>query len=174
MHQRGDHMLEDHPIRDPRPMTAQRMGGRDARALGQQRRELVPKGLQQAHWQDRHGASTAGMACTCTVAGARACPLLLFSHLPIVGRSKAAWASEYTLRQGVQQAYLDVAKASIDRSQTRAQFVQVAAGAIATAYGAILALLPKGDAGGGAGSAATPITVPATLTVLGTPMPVQV
>src|SRR3954453_13911859 len=29
-----------------------------------------------------------GMACTFTVAGARACLLLLFSHLPIVGRSK--------------------------------------------------------------------------------------
>src|SRR5215213_3402597 len=88
MDQRGDHMLEDHPIRDPPPMTAQRMGRRDERTLRQQRGELVPQRLQQANWQNRHGASMTAMACTSTVTGARACLLLLFSHLPIVGRSK--------------------------------------------------------------------------------------
>src|SRR5204862_2707937 len=88
VHQRGDHMLEDHPVRYPPPMTAQRMAGRNERTLRQQRRELDPQGLQQANWQDRHGTSTAEMACTSTVAGARACRLLLFSYLPIVGRSK--------------------------------------------------------------------------------------
>src|SRR5204863_7367243 len=79
----------DHPVRYPPPMTAQRMAGRNERTLRQQRRELDPQGLQQANWQDRHGPSTAEMACTSTVAGARACRLLLFSYLPIVGRSKA-------------------------------------------------------------------------------------
>jgi hypothetical protein len=64
------------------------MGRRDDGVLRQQRGELDPQGLQQADWQDRHGASTAEMALTSTVAGARACLLLLFSHLPIVGRSK--------------------------------------------------------------------------------------
>src|SRR5215212_3306119 len=90
MHQRGDDVLEDHTVRDALPMTTQRMGRRDERTLRQQRGELVPQRLQQANWQDRHGASTAEMARTCTVTGARACPLLLSSHLPIVGRSKSA------------------------------------------------------------------------------------
>src|SRR5438067_11980102 len=80
-------MLEDHPIRDPSPLAAQRMAGRDECALGQQRRELDPQGLHQADWQNRHGASTAEMARTSPVAGARAWLLLLFSSLPIVGRS---------------------------------------------------------------------------------------
>ena len=69
-------------------MTAQRMGWRDERTLRQQRGELVPQGLQQADWQGRHGTSAMQMADTSTVAGARACLLLLSSHLPIVGRSK--------------------------------------------------------------------------------------
>src|SRR5205823_2890617 len=60
--------------------------------------ELVPQRLQQANWQDRHGASTAEMACTCTVAGARAWLLLLFSHLPIVGRSKRGGSRRFGIR----------------------------------------------------------------------------
>src|SRR6266536_5645835 len=64
------------------------MAGRDVRTLGQERGELDPQGLEQADWQDRHGTSTAEMADTSTVAGARAWLLLPFNHGPIVGRSK--------------------------------------------------------------------------------------
>ena len=101
MHQRRNDVLEHHPVGDPQPMAAQRMRRRDERTLWQQRRELVPERLQQANWQDRHGASAIEMASTSTVAGARACWLLLSSHQPIVGRSKFGLSRKvttYTLR----------------------------------------------------------------------------
>jgi hypothetical protein len=63
------------------------MARRDAWALRQQRRELDPERLEQANWQDRHGAFSPQMACTSTVAGVRACLLLPVSHAPTVGRS---------------------------------------------------------------------------------------
>ena len=87
VHQRRQHVLEHQAIWDALPMTAQRMGRRHERTLRQQRGELVPERLQQANWQDRHGASMAEMAYTSTVAGARACSLLLLTHSPFVGRS---------------------------------------------------------------------------------------
>ncbi len=55
-------------------------------------------------------------------------------------REKAAWTNEYALAQAVQQAYLDVTKAALDRARAGATFVQVAASAVATIYGALLAL----------------------------------
>ncbi len=59
--------------------------------------------------------------------------------------SQAAWSNEYVLDQAVHSAYLDVAKAAIDRAQARAQFIQTAGAAVSTAYAAILALSYKAD-----------------------------
>jgi hypothetical protein len=39
--------FEDDPVADPRPVAAQRVSGIIDRAVGQQRGELVPEGLQQ-------------------------------------------------------------------------------------------------------------------------------
>lgn len=84
---------------------------------------------------------------------------------------KALWANEYALRQSAQQAYLDMAKGAVDRSQQRAQFVQVAAGAIGTLYAAGFALLPKA----GASPSSSTVVVPAQITLPGqAPVPVQV
>ena len=70
-----------------RAVAAQRVGRRDDRALGEERRELDPARLQQADWQDRHAPSATEGTATSTVAGAPACALLPLSHAPIVGRS---------------------------------------------------------------------------------------
>jgi hypothetical protein len=48
MHQRGDHMLEDHAIGDPLAMTAQRMGRIEWGPVRQQGSELAPDRFQQA------------------------------------------------------------------------------------------------------------------------------
>lgn len=55
-------------------------------------------------------------------------------------KQEADYGNEYTTFQAVYSAYLDVAKGQVDRSIQRADFVQKAAGAIATAYVAILGL----------------------------------
>jgi hypothetical protein len=55
MHQRRDHMLEHDAIRDAPAMAAQGVRWRDGGMEGQQGRELVPEGLQQTCWDDRHG-----------------------------------------------------------------------------------------------------------------------
>jgi hypothetical protein len=52
----------------------------------------------------------------------------------------AAWTNEYALQQSIQNAYIEVTKGSIDRATKRGEFVEKAAGTIATAYTAILAL----------------------------------
>jgi hypothetical protein len=56
-------------------------------------------------------------------------------------REKADWASEYVQAQAVNSAYLDAAKSSLDRSVTRADFVQKAAAAISGAYVSMLGLI---------------------------------
>ena len=49
MHQRGNHVLEDHPVGDPAAMAAQRVRRIKGRALAaQQGAELDPDRLQQA------------------------------------------------------------------------------------------------------------------------------
>lgn len=53
--QRGHHVLEDHPIRDPRPMTPERMGRCDHGTGRHQRRELFPHGVHERYWEHRHG-----------------------------------------------------------------------------------------------------------------------
>jgi hypothetical protein len=57
-----------------------------------------------------------------------------------IEREKADWANEYAQAQAVNSAYLDVAKASLERATARANFVQGAATAISGAYVGILAL----------------------------------
>ena len=65
---------------------------------------------------------------------------------------KAGWAYDYAVREVLHNAYVDVIKGAIDRSQSRAQYIQTAAAAISTAYAAILALSFKAD-----GTAAHPL-----------------
>lgn len=77
--------------------------------------------------------------------------------------SQAAWSNEYVLHQAVHNAYLDVAKAAIDRAQSRAQFIQTAAAAVSTAYAAILALSFKADS---TGSNAQPLAIQGILATL--------
>lgn len=71
-------------------------------------------------------------------------------------REHAAWDAEYTNRQAVDTAYIDVTKGAIDRAQARGQFIQTAAAAIGTAYAAVLALSFKVD-GTGSGATALPV-----------------
>jgi hypothetical protein len=55
-------------------------------------------------------------------------------------RAKAAFANDYTLRQGVYNAYLDVVKGVVERAGDRAELIIKAAGAIGTIYTGVLAL----------------------------------
>ena len=55
-------------------------------------------------------------------------------------RDKAAWADEYSQRQSINSAYVEVAKSSVERIITRATFVQNAATAMSGAYVAVLGL----------------------------------
>lgn len=57
----------------------------------------------------------------------------------LTDRDKAARASYETLNQAVFSAYLEVAKGQIDRATARAEFIEKAAGTIATLYTGILA-----------------------------------
>jgi hypothetical protein len=57
-----------------------------------------------------------------------------------IERQKAAWAAEYVFAQSVHSAYMDVAKAAVERSRSNAELVQKAAAAISSAYAAVLAL----------------------------------
>jgi hypothetical protein len=54
-------------------------------------------------------------------------------------------AAEDKLREAVHAAYLEVAKGSLERSLSRANFVTAAAGAIATAYTGLLGLVYSGS-----------------------------
>ncbi len=60
-------------------------------------------------------------------------------------REKAARASYDTLNQAIINAYLDVAKGQIDRATGRAEFIEKAAGTIATIYTGILAFTFNAD-----------------------------
>lgn len=55
MHEGGNHVLEDDPIRDTTTMTAQGVGGIDHGVHGQQDHELSPDGLKERYWQGGHG-----------------------------------------------------------------------------------------------------------------------
>jgi hypothetical protein len=57
----------------------------------------------------------------------------------------AAEEHDFATQAAVYQAYLDSTKAALDRSQSRAGFIQTAAAAVSTAYAAILGLLFKPD-----------------------------
>ena len=57
-----------------------------------------------------------------------------------IDTEKAFWDNEYKLAEAVQNAYLDVAKGQLERSNSAAEFVQKAASAIATVYTGILGL----------------------------------
>jgi hypothetical protein len=69
----------------------------------------------------------------------------------LADREKVARASFDTMNQAVFNAYLDVAKGQIERATSRAEFIEKAAGTIATLYTGILAFtfnaeLSKGKA----------------------------
>ena len=57
-----------------------------------------------------------------------------------IEREKADWKSEYVQAQAVNSAYLDVAKSSLERTTSRANFVQTAATAISGVYVGALGL----------------------------------
>jgi hypothetical protein len=63
----------------------------------------------------------------------------------IADREKAARSSYDALNQAVFTAYLDVAKGHIDRTTARAEFIEKAAGTIATLYTGILAFTYNAD-----------------------------
>lgn len=60
-------------------------------------------------------------------------------------QEKAAWASHEAQLQAILNAYLDVAKGQIDRATGRAEFIEKAAGTIATLYTGILAFTYNAD-----------------------------
>jgi hypothetical protein len=72
-------------------------------------------------------------------------------------RAKLAAALDNQLQDAVYRAYLDTAKAGIDRARAGAEFVQKAAAAIATVYTAILAFSFKIDTTANALSAPLPV-----------------
>jgi hypothetical protein len=72
-------------------------------------------------------------------------------------RSRLAAALDNQLQDVVYRAYLDTAKAGIDRARSGAEFIQRAAAAIATVYTAVLAFSFKVD------TAATAISAPLPL-----------
>jgi hypothetical protein len=90
VHQSLDDVLEHHPIRDPTPMTAQRMRGIELGSIPTDRCvELDPDRFQQARWHSRHGTpqmiTDIGMTMIIVF---RACyPLRHTRRSPIAGRS---------------------------------------------------------------------------------------
>jgi hypothetical protein len=55
MHQRRDDLIKHDPIGDPGTVTAQRMGGIDRGAVGEQDGELGPDRLDHGYWHHGHG-----------------------------------------------------------------------------------------------------------------------
>jgi hypothetical protein len=54
MDQREHDVLEDRPVGDPAPMTAQRVVRDELSPGGQECGELVPEGFEQARWHGGH------------------------------------------------------------------------------------------------------------------------
>ena len=62
-------------------------------------------------------------------------------HGDLTDRETLEQQNEQELRLAIQQAYLDVAKGSLDRALKRAEYIMTAASTIATAYTALLGLI---------------------------------
>lgn len=62
-----------------------------------------------------------------------------------VETSKAARAHDYTQREALHLARIELIKSAIERAQSRAQYIQTASAAISTAYVAILAVSFRAD-----------------------------